>query len=81
MDSAALNRAVQEKSSANLVHLESSVKVDLFVMGGTPLDEQMMERRRKVQVSHDPDRHLYVYTAEGRLFARPGGFAARPRSG
>ena len=70
VDSAALNRAVQEKSSANLVHLESSVKVDLFVMGGTPLDEQMMERRRKVQVSHDPDRYLHVCTAEDILLQK-----------
>ena len=70
VDSAALARAVKEKSSANLIHFESSVKIDLFVMGGTPLDGQMMERRRKVQVSYDPDRHLYVYTAEDILLQK-----------
>ena len=39
-DGDALRRAVRTCSSANLIHHESQIKVDLFVAGGTPLDAQ-----------------------------------------
>lgn len=60
----AIRRAIRGKSSANLIHLPSSIKVDLFVMGGSPLDEEQMARRRRVRVAVEPERHLYVYTPE-----------------
>ncbi|MGQ0721071.1 MAG: hypothetical protein ACT4PE_05785 [Candidatus Eiseniibacteriota bacterium] len=69
-DPAALRRAVRAKSSANLIHQPSSTKVDLFVAGGTPLDAQQLRRRERVQVSRDPDRYLYVYTAEDILLQK-----------
>ena len=57
----ALRRAVRERSSANLIHQETSVKIDLFVTGSTPLDEVQLARRRRVQVSSSPDRFLYIH--------------------
>lgn len=69
-DPEALRRAVREKSCANLIHLETSTKVDLFILGGSPLDEAQMDRRQRVQVATDPDRHLYVHTAEDILLQK-----------
>ena len=69
-DSNALRRATREKSSANLIHLDSSTKVDLFMIGGSPLDETQMERRQRVRIATDPDRYLYVYTAEDILLQK-----------
>jgi hypothetical protein len=69
-DPESLRRAVREKSSANLIHLGTSTKVDLFVMGGTPLDEEQMGRRQRVRVGSDPDRYLHVYTAEDILLQK-----------
>ena len=66
----ALRRAVRERSTANLIHHETAVKVDLFVMGSTPLDEIQLTRRRRVQVSSEPDRFLYVHPPEDILLQK-----------
>ena len=41
-DAEAIRGAIRRKSSANLIHLPTSIKVDLFVMGGSPVDEEQM---------------------------------------
>ncbi|MDH3783906.1 MAG: hypothetical protein OEV00_01120 [Acidobacteriota bacterium] len=46
------------------------MKVDLFIVGGSVLDEQQMKRRQRVQVASDPDRYLYFYTAEDILLQK-----------
>jgi hypothetical protein len=66
----ALRRAIRDKSSANVIHLATSTKVDLFVAGGSPIDSQQMARRQRVLVSTDPDRHLNVYTPEDILLQK-----------
>jgi hypothetical protein len=50
VDDVSLRRAVRERSSTNLVHHATQLKVDLFVAGGTPLDTQQLARRRPVDV-------------------------------
>lgn len=70
VDPASLRRAVRDRSSASLIHLQSSTNVDLFIAGGTPLDEIQMRRRQRVQIGSDPDRFLYVYTAEDILLQK-----------
>ena len=69
-DADALRRAIRSTSSMNLIHYPTSTKVDLFVMGGTPIDEEQMRRRLHVRVSTDPDRRLYVYTPEDILLQK-----------
>ncbi len=64
VDDRAVARAVRERSSVNVFHRASAIKVDLFVMGGSPLDDEQMSRRQRVQVTADPDRYLYAYTPE-----------------
>ena len=69
----ALRRAVRERSTANLIHHRTSIKsikIDLVVMGSTPLDEIQLARRRRVQVSSDPDRFLYVHPPEDILLQK-----------
>ena len=39
-------------------------------MGSTPLDEIQLARRRRVQVSSDPDRFLYVHPPEDILLQK-----------
>ena len=70
IDPHALRRAVRDKSSANLIHLSTSTKVDLFVVGGSALDEVQMDRRQQVRVATEPDRYLYVYTPEDILLQK-----------
>ncbi len=53
------------------------MKVDIFVAGRTPLDEEELQRRRLVTVSPDANRALYVAAAEDlvlqKLLYRDGG--------
>ena len=69
-DAGTLREAVRAKSSANLIHRETSIKVDLFVLGGSPLDEEQMARRVRLPVLSIPDRFLYVYTPEDILLQK-----------
>lgn len=50
VDEDALRRAVRERSSTNLIHQASMLKIDLFVAGGTALDAQQIARRKLVTV-------------------------------
>jgi hypothetical protein len=70
VDEQAVARAVRERSSVNVFHRSSAIKVDLFVMGGSPLDEEPMQRRQRIQVTADPDRYLYAYTPEDILLQK-----------
>ncbi|MGD8397029.1 MAG: nucleotidyl transferase AbiEii/AbiGii toxin family protein [Candidatus Eiseniibacteriota bacterium] len=70
VDADSLRRAVRSRTSANLIHYESSTKVDLFIAGGSPVDEQQLQRRQRVLVASDPDRHLFVYTPEDILLQK-----------
>ena len=70
VDEHAVARAVRERSSLNVFHRASAIKVDIFVMGGSPLDDEQMNRRQRVQVTADPDRYLYAYTPEDILLQK-----------
>jgi hypothetical protein len=70
VDERAVARAVRERSSVNLFHVATAIKVDLFVLGDSPLDEEQMDRRQRVRVASDPDRYLYVYTPEDILLQK-----------
>ena len=65
---AALARAVRTRSSANLIHQTSQIKVDLFVAGGTPLDIQQIARRVAVDVGDG--RILHVHPPEDILLQK-----------
>ena len=70
VDPEALRGAIRNTSSANLIHYATSTKVDLFVLGGSPLDEEQMSRRQRVLVAADPDRYLHVYRPEDILLQK-----------
>lgn len=68
VDADALRRAVRLRSSANLIHLETLLKVDLFVAGGTPLDAQQLARRQAVSLGSG--RILHVHPPEDILLQK-----------
>jgi hypothetical protein len=67
IDREALIRAIRERRSVNLIHYVTQVKVDLFVAGGTPLDELQLTRRRAVEIA---GRRLYVQPPEDILLQK-----------
>jgi hypothetical protein len=70
VDEAAVQRAIQRRSSVNLIHQATAIKVDLFIAGGTPLDEQQLNRRQRVQVGPAPQDSLYFHTPEDVLLQK-----------
>lgn len=68
VDDAALRRAVRERTSANLIHHATQLKVDLFVAGGTALDQQQLRRRQPVDLGQG--RMLYVHPPEDVLLQK-----------
>jgi hypothetical protein len=50
IDADALRRAIGTRTATNLIHHATQLKVDLFVVGGTPLDERQIARRRRVDL-------------------------------
>lgn len=67
LDETALRRAVANASSANLIHHQTSIKIDLFIAGGTPLDRQQLARRQRVDVG---GRILHVHPPEDILLQK-----------
>ena len=73
-----MHRAVIERGTTNLIHQLTSIKVDLFIAGGTALDEELLLRRVRLS-SQD----LWVHSPEDillqklRWFRRGGGVSDR----
>jgi hypothetical protein len=70
LDERALDRAVRQHSSTNLIHHATQLKVDLFVAGGTPLDAQQLGRRLQVHVGGGV---LPIHPPEDILLQKAGG--------
>jgi hypothetical protein len=68
-DERAMRRAVADRSSVNVIHQPSSIKVDLFVRG-TLLDACQLERRRRVRIRANSDQFVYVHSAEDILLQK-----------
>lgn len=68
IDESAMRRAVRERGTANLIHHATQLKVDIFIAGGTVLDEQQLARRREVVVG--PGRALHVHPPEDILLQK-----------
>ncbi|MEO7157987.1 MAG: hypothetical protein ABI039_10515 [Vicinamibacterales bacterium] len=64
----AVRRAIETAGAANLIHQESQLKVDLFIAGGTPLDQQQLNRRRRVEIR--PGEVLYIHPPEDILLQK-----------
>jgi hypothetical protein len=68
-DADALRRAARDRSTVNLIHHASGVKIDLFV-AGSALEERQLERRVRAQVGSAPDRFVYMHSPEDILLQK-----------
>lgn len=60
----AVEQAVRSGSSFNVIHMDTAVKVDVFVVGGDPFEEERLKRRARVEFSAGGMGSLYVDCAE-----------------
>jgi hypothetical protein len=70
-DAEALRRAVLTRSSTNLIHQASGIKIDLFVSHSL-LDAHELERRRRLQVA--PGCEWFVHSPEDILLQKLVGY-------
>lgn len=68
VDADALRRAIRMRTSTNLIHQATQLKVDLFVAGGTPLDDRQLARRLAVELGDG--RRLHVHPPEDILLQK-----------
>ena len=72
LDNKSIKQAVQRRGRFNLVHLESMVKVDIFMPVGRPFDRQQLNRRIPLQIGPDSDRPLFFLSAERSYLGQTG---------
>ena len=68
IDEQAVRRAVRDRATTNLIHHATSIKVDLFVAGGTALDGDLL--RRRVRVGEGAAQDLWVHSPEDILLQK-----------
>lgn len=56
--------AIQRRSSFNVIHLKTVIKVDIFVLKPDPMSREEMTRRRVLSLPGEPQTHLQVASPE-----------------
>lgn len=69
-DAATIARAIRERSSCNLIHLDTGIKVDLFVKGRTPFDESEFERKVAVRLGDAVAAKVFVKSPEDTILRK-----------
>ena len=71
LDEEAILRAIERRSSCNLIHLETMLKVDVFIAQMRPFDLEVFQRLRQSQASEaEPHRILMLSSAEDMVLAK-----------
>jgi hypothetical protein len=69
-DESAMRRAIEQRRSFNVIHVDTMFKVDIFIPKGRPFDESELARRRSHVIEHDPERSAFVASAEDTILAK-----------
>ncbi len=65
IDAKMIEDAVKEKSSFNLIHLETMIKIDVFIYKHISFQEESMRRRRKDTIEDSADvLNIYISSPE-----------------
>lgn len=60
----AMQQALRQRSSFNVVHLESAFKIDVFIQKDTEFEKQLLSRRRFMKLSERFKKAFSVVSAE-----------------
>jgi hypothetical protein len=61
---AAMNAALMQRGSFNVIHLESAFKIDLFICKDTAFEKQLILRRKLLRFSDSVDKNFAVVSPE-----------------
>jgi hypothetical protein len=67
---ARLRDAIARRASCNVIHLETMLKVDVFVPRGRPFDDRALERSRPEPLEAEGGRRARLATAEDTILAK-----------
>jgi len=71
IDEEMINDAIRNKSSFNIIHLETMIKIDVFVSTGRQFEQKSFERRRKDSVSDERDSiQVFLCSAEDTILSK-----------
>ncbi len=62
--------AVRRRTSFNLIHLKTMIKVDVFVFSETPLARQEMARRQSLPIPGEPETRLQIASPEDTILQK-----------
>lgn len=62
--------AIRRRASFNVIHMETTFKVDIFAAKARPFDRAQLSRRQRHQLSEGPDRYAYVASAEDTILSK-----------
>ena len=60
----AMNEAISDRGSFNVIHLQSAFKIDLFIQKDNDFHKQMFVRRQKVKLDESIDHLFDIVSAE-----------------
>ncbi len=69
-DDEMMRGAIEQHSSFNLIHYETSFKVDVFIPKARVFDLMQLGRRALTTVATDPERSLYVTSPEDVILSK-----------
>lgn len=64
IDGDMIQDAISNKSSFNIIHLDSMTKVDVFILKETDFALMEMERRKRQIIDEDPEISIYISSPE-----------------
>jgi hypothetical protein len=70
IDAEVVTEAIHQRSSFNLIHLETMFKVDIFIMKQRPFDQAQFAHRTAQVISTNPERTAYVASAEDTILTK-----------
>jgi hypothetical protein len=76
IDPEAGREAIRRRTSFNVIHRETMMKVDLFVLGDTAFDREQLSRRRATQVSPGSSQSVPVSSPEDLVLRKLAWFRA-----
>ena len=69
-DESSAREAARERGCFKLIHRDTAIKVDLFVLGNAPFDLEEFRRHQQELVGTGPERQVFVKSAEDTLLRK-----------
>lgn len=70
IDAGMITNAIQKKSSFNLIHLETMIKIDVFILRDQPYDLNAFDRRQTDTLDEENTRKFYLSSPEDVILSK-----------